>query len=122
MARIDVSELMHDPDFVDEIERIRRISRTDHLGNNIIDETLIKAVGSVQAATGKAIQRLPEAERLENLSSFWFQGEIVTGGGTGLYPDVLVFKGRRYQVKTVFDWTNWGQGWCEGLCVAEVPA
>lgn len=121
MAQVDVTELLHDPDFIDPIQLINRKPSVNLYGENLIEETPIHSVGSVQAATGNAIQRLPEALRVGNFSSFWFQGTIVASA-PGEYTSILVFKKTRYQVKAVFDWTNWGQGWCEGLCVAEVPA
>lgn len=121
MSRIDVSELLHDPDFVDNIELISRKPSVNQYGENSLQESCLKTVGSVQPASGKTIQRLPEALRVGNVSSFWFQG-VITTSAPGKYTDVLVFKGQRYQVQMVFDWSAWGAGWCEGTCIAEVPA
>jgi hypothetical protein len=118
MALIDVSELLVDPDFVDPMSLITRTATVDSQGVNHIVEKLIQSIGSIQPASGKTLARLPEALRLADVSSFWFKGNIpVTGPGQ--YPSVLVFRGRRYQVQTVLDWTNYGQGWCEGTAVAE---
>lgn len=121
MSRIDVSELMLDPDFVGPISLISRVPSINSLGENTLSEAILESVGSVQPASGKAIQRLPEALRVANVSSFWFKGKIITSE-PGKYSDVLVFAGQRFQVQMVLDWTNWGAGWCEGLCIAEVPA
>ncbi len=121
MARVDVSELLHDPDFVDNIQLVKRSSAVDSHGENKITEVIVNSVGSVQPASGRAVQRLPDELRVANVSSFWYQGEIPTSE-PGKYTSVLCFKGRRYAVQMVFDWTNFGAGWCEGLCVAEVPA
>lgn len=121
MAQIDVTELLSDPDFVDPIVLVDRKAQITSLGQSVITESPCNSYGSVQPASGRAIQRLPEALRVANMSSFWFKGLIVASA-PGRYTSVLVFKGRRYQVVTVFDWTNWGQGWCEGLCVAELPS
>ena len=121
MSRIDVSDLLLDPDFVGPISLISRVPSVNSFGENILSESTLNAVGSVQPASGKVIQRLPEALRVANVSSFWFRGKIVTAE-PGKYSDILVFAGQRYQVQMVFDWTNWGAGWCEGTCVAEIPA
>lgn len=118
MAEIDVTELFTDPDFVDEMQIVRRKAAVNSRGENMVKETTIEAVGSIQPTDGKTLQRLPEALRLKNLSTFWVRGVINTTQGCA-YPDVLVFKGRRYQVEHVFDWTNWGAGWSEGVCVFE---
>ncbi len=121
MALIDVSELMHDPDFVDTMTHITRVPTINSYGENLLQETSTPTVGSIQPATGDAVLRLPEALRTSNVNSFWLFGSIVTSA-PGRYTDILVFKGKRYQVQTVQDWTHWGAGWSEGLCIAEVPA
>ncbi len=121
MARIDVTELLTDPDFVDQIQLVTRVPSVNSLGENILAESTIRTIGSVQPADGKVIQRLPEALRVANVSSFWFKG-VIEASAPGKYSSILVFKGRRFQVQTVQDWTNWGAGWCEGTCVAELPA
>lgn len=121
MALIDVSELLTDPDFVDPISIIHRTQVVNSMGENTLTEAAVCTVGSVQPASGKTLMRLPEALRVANISSFWVKGKIVADGSTK-YPDLLTFRGKRYQVQTVFDWSNYGQGYCEGTCVAENPA
>lgn len=123
MAQIDVSELMTDPEFVDTILVVTRKSAVNSLGENFISEVTRKSVGSVQPADYKTLKRLPEALQNENVSSFWVKGDqIKTTGDCGQYPSVLVFKGQRYQVKQVADWSHFGEGFCEGICVWEKPA
>jgi len=121
MAQVDVSELMHDPDFVDKMIVIERKTTVNSKGENVLEECLIPSVGSVQPASGKTLFRLPEEFRVANVSSFWFQGSIIASA-PGKYSSIIVFRGQRFQVQTVFDWTNFGAGWVEGTCVAEVPA
>ncbi len=121
MAQVNVTELLSDPDFVDVILLVSRVPQINSFGENSVVETILNTVGSVQPASGRVINRLPEALRVANLSSFWFKGTIVASA-PGKYSSILVFKGVRYQVQTVMDWSNWGQGYCEGTCVAEVPA
>lgn len=121
MAQIDVSELMVDPDFVDEMTLVTRVPNINLYGESSTQDTSLESVGSIQPASAKTLQRLPEALRLENVSSFWFRG-IITASSLGKYPSVLVFKGNRYQVRQVVDWSNFGQGYTEGICVAEKPS
>lgn len=118
MARIDVTELLHDTDFVDNMIHVSRTSSVNSKGETLTTECNKETVGSIQPASGKAISRLPDELRQGNVMSFWMQGTIVTTS-PGKYPDILIFAGSRFQVQMVFDWTAWGQGWCEGLCVAE---
>lgn len=121
MALVNVTELLSDPDFVDAIQLITRTPTINSLGENLLSESTLTTIGSVQPASGRAVQRLPEAMRVANVSSFWFKGKI-TASAPGKYSSLLVFKGTRYQVQLVFDWSNWGEGWSEGTCIAEVPA
>lgn len=121
MALIDVTELLTDPDFVDPIKVIQRVPIVNSFGENSVSETTISGVGSVQPASGRDLMRLPEEFRIANLSTFWFKGVIVSSA-PGQYASILVFKNQRYQVKHIFDWNNFGQGWTEGACVAEAPA
>ncbi len=121
MSRVDVSELLHDPDFVDKMTVICRTPSVNSKGESLLRERPSDSVGCVQPASGRTIMKLPDEFRVANVSSFWFQGEI-TASAPGKYSSIIVFKNRRYQVQTVFDWTDWGAGWCEGTCVAEVPA
>lgn len=117
MALIDVTDILVDPDFVNEIQIIRRVASVNNLGENQVNESEpIITVGSVQPASQKDIIRLPEAMRLKDLRSFWVRGEIKAGG---VYPDILVFANKRFQVFAVEPWDNYGSGWNRGLCVAE---
>lgn len=121
MSRIDVSELMSDPEFIDKVQLVSRVAQTNSFGENLVSEATINTVGCVQPASGKVLARLPEALRLTNVSSFWLKAQIIASE-PGKYSSILVFKGKRYQVQTVMDWSSWGAGWTEGTCVAEMPS
>jgi hypothetical protein len=121
MAQIDVSDVLADSDFTDAISVVTRVPIVDGRGQNNLSVTTLNTVGSVQAVSGKDLERIPEALRNLNVRSFWFRGEIVATA-PGKYSSIIEFGGQRFQVKHVFDWTNWGAGWTEGLCVAEPAA
>lgn len=121
MAQINVSELLSDPDFVDPVQLVTRTSAKNFLGENEITERAVNTVGSVQPASYKTVQKLPEALRVADVMSFWLKGTIIATA-PGKYSSILVFKCKRYQVQTVADWSNFGEGYTEGTCVAEVPS
>lgn len=121
MGNIDVSDILADPDFIDPLILIHRKPTVDTYGENKLIEQGFPTYGSVQPVSGKTLQRLPEALRVANVQSFWIKGQIVSDGSCA-YPDIIVFRGQRYAVQVVFDWTHWGQGWCEGTCIREKPA
>lgn len=120
-SKIDVTDLLTDPDFVGPILHISRIPRINSLGEQVLVECTAKTVGSVQPIDSAKIERIPEAQRVTNMMTFFMKGKIVTSL-PGKYSDILVFEGQRYQVKTVDDWSSWGAGFCEGMCIAEVPS
>ena len=121
MAQLDITDILNDPMFVDAVTLIVRVPRVNGLGENVVTETCIQSYGTVQPISGRTLQRLPDELRVANVSSFWFKGEIVASDNKQ-YPSILVFGGKRFQVQMVFDWLNWGGGWCEGVCIAEKPA
>lgn len=122
MGKIDVTEVLRDPDMVDKLTLIHRISRVDgHGENTIIKEEVIQTYGVVVPASGKTFMRLPEAFQVANVMSFFIKGKIISDG-LDRYPDIIKLNGVRFQVQVVFDYTNWGAGWCEGTCVREKAA
>lgn len=120
MGLIDVTELLSDPDFVDPVTIIKRSPTIDQFGDNTLSEQGFPTWGSVQSIDGKTLQRLPDQYRVANVKHFFVKGTIVSDGSCK-YPDILVSNGVRYAVQVIFDWTNWGAGWCEGTCVQEKP-
>lgn len=116
MALIDVSDLLVDPDFMGPISLVHRVPTMNSMGENTLATTTVNTIGCVQPASGSVLQRLPDALRVQNVNSFWIKGEIIADG-TNEYPDQIIFQGNTYEVQHVFDWTNWGRGFCEGVCV-----
>lgn len=122
MAQLDVSEILLDPDFVDAMQLIHRTFTISAKGVNVITElTPVNTFGSIQPASFKQLQRLPEALRAADVRSFFIKAAILSDG-SAQYPDILVFGGQRYQVQTVAPWLNYGEGWNEGVCVVEKPS
>lgn len=118
MALIDVSSVLLDPDFFDPVILIHRRPTVDLFGQNMLQEIPLNTTGTVQPASGKAIERLPDALRVGDIKSFWIQGTIVSDGRCA-YPDIIVFRGSRFAVQMVFDWLNYGNGYSEGVCIRE---
>lgn len=121
MANIDVSDLLLDPDFVSTVQVIRRSATVNSRGENVITEpTTITTIASVQPASHKQLQRLPEALRAADVRAFFIKLPVVQDGASA-YPDIIVFEGRRYQIQTQAPWLNYGAGWNEAVAVWEKP-
>lgn len=121
MSLVDVTEVLSDPDFVQPITVVRRIPCVDAYGQNQLQEQPTCTVGSVQPVSGKTLSRLPEALRVANVQSFWVKQSIVLDN-RWTYPDLLVKNGIKFAVQMVFNWSDWGAGWSEGVCVMEKPS
>lgn len=121
MAQIDVSELLLDADFIDNLTLIHRTTSVNDQGINVLAETSADTVGSVQPAPTKDIQRLPDALRMSDVRKFWIKAEILSDGDAQ-YPDLILFQGKRFQIINVEPWLNYGAGWNAGLCVWEKPS
>lgn len=106
MARLDVSELMNDPDFVHSFLIFRRTSTPNEFGENVLTEEEISAVGSVQPADGKTAERLPEGIVLSNFKTIYTKAIV-----SASYPDQIEWNRRRYNVHTVTPWEEFGEGW-----------
>src|SRR5271166_3894824 len=116
MAQLDVTEMLLDPEFIDTLTLIHITTSVNEMGENVLVETPTSTFGSVQPASFKQIQRLPEAIREADVRSFYIKAQIITDG-SGQYPDIIVFQGKRFEVQTAAPWLNYGSGWNEGVCV-----
>ena len=121
MAFIDVSDLLLDPDFVNPVTLVHRTQIVGNNGLGQIMEECEETVGSVQPASGKTLNRLPDALRIQNVYSFYIKAGIVADSSCD-YPDIIQFKNKRYIVQQVSDYSNWGNGWAVGVCIAERPS
>jgi hypothetical protein len=95
MALIDVSELMSDPDFVNQFTIVRRTSKVNDFGENEISDTNICAIGSIQAGNGDTLKRLPEAARKENAITVYTKTELRADSTTNGYSDVIIWNCQR---------------------------
>lgn len=110
MARIDVSELMTDPDFVMTFTIVRRTPTVNNFGENELSETPVSAVGSIQAATGETAKRLPDGVQLSNFKTI-FTKAVIKADSAGAYTDQIEIKGQRFNVFQVLPWEDFGAGW-----------
>lgn len=119
MARIDVSELMLDPDFVSSFSIVRRVPTINQYGENVLAETTLSNIkGSVQAAGKETAERLPEGTSLKGFITVFTKTPVYADNVNG-YADVILWKGLRYNVFQVLQWDNFGAGWFMVDCQLE---
>lgn len=119
MADIDVSDLLLDPDFTSEVTLISRAASVDEHGESVLDEVSRRVSAVVQGSQSEDLIRLPEGARLSDLITVYLRGRLHTETDDG-YADVIVFDGKRYQVRTVDeDYMNFGAGYTRAICSLE---
>lgn len=117
MALIDVTELLNDPDFVDSLGHIRRTQTVGTNGRASFTETDMGTIlGSVQSGADGVLERVPDAARPSGWIRVYTTAQLVAHDeGAGVYGDVLVWSGRRWQVRTTDDWSNFGAGYVKAF-------
>ena len=116
MARLDVSEILGDPDFTDAVTLTRRAVTVDDNGETVITPTLIRLRMVVQGTSAKDLERLPEGLRLHGAVTVWSARELFAESPNG-YPDLISFRGKNYQVSMIIgDFMNYGKGYSQALC------
>jgi hypothetical protein len=119
MALIDVSDLLRDPDFTNVVTLIRRASVVNQHGENVLTETSCSIVASVQGLNTADLERVPEGARLHDLITVYYRGDLQAESVNG-YADVIVWRGHRYQVRTVDEeFMNFGAGFTRAICSME---
>lgn len=112
MAIIDVTELLGDADFVDSFSVIRRVNSVNNYGENVLSESTISAVGSIQPSSPDDMQRLPDSVRRRDAITVY----SVTRISPDAYPDVVLWGGKKYQAQTSEDFGNYGAGYTKAIC------
>lgn len=119
MALIDVSFLLTDPDFTNQVTLIRRSASINTYGEVQLTEVQSTITAVVQGDNTELLEFVPEGARLSDLISVYYKG-VLTAEQPGGYADVIVWGGRRYQVKEVSeDFMNFGAGFTKAICMLE---
>lgn len=121
MAKIDVSDLLTDPDFTDKATLIHRAQTVNNKGRAALTETIVTPPITVvvQNIDTEILEKYPDLATLSDKITVWYRG-VLTAESVNGYSDVVVWKGDRYLVKYVDeDYMNFGKGWTKAVCVLE---
>lgn len=116
MARLDVTEILTDPDFVDRgliCERSIQSVGTDGLAVNTTKS--IKFMGVVTSDSGDILERMPGVERIKGSITIHSKFRL-NDGAPGQTADVVQWQGRRYTVSNVNDYSHFGRGFVTATC------
>lgn len=120
MANIDVSDILLDPDFTNEMSLIRRSASISSKGRNtLVEAEPLTITACMQNVDTETLEKYPDLALLSDKISVWYKGTLTAESVNG-YSDIIVFGSTRYYVKYVDeDYTNFGQGWTKAVCVME---
>lgn len=120
MALQDLAQYMIDPDFVDEVTLIRRTPQViGDKGRASFAETSSQVYMSVQGMKAETLNREPNDAWLTDAIDVYYAG-VLYGAAPEGYADVIVWRGKRYQVEAVVEnYSNYGAGWTHAVCRLE---
>lgn len=115
MPDLDVSDILLDPDFMEEIT-VRRI--TQSVGSNGVatqSETIFVCSAVVTIGDMKPLDRTPEAEVAHNVITVHSTTPL-RDTVSGTQPDIVVWKDSNYVVSRNYDWSHYGSGFTASVC------
>lgn len=115
---IDVSDLLLDPDFAQQLTVYTRSATVNQYGENELTETTKIITASVQAGDGEMLNRLPHGAQLRDWITVYSKYHFTTDG-SGRYADIVLWEGKRYNVQLLTDYSNWGDGYTMADCLLE---
>ncbi|MCX2699253.1 hypothetical protein [Ochrobactrum chromiisoli] len=114
MPLLDVSDILSDPDFADEITITRTIVRVER-GRTKKDQTEIPTVGVVTSDQGDILDRLPDMRRVAGTILVHTTETLVASDGER-DADIIEWAGKQYTVVDVNDYSRYGAGFTCAKC------
>lgn len=101
---IDVSELIHDPDFCVNFSVLKKSAPVWTQGEQTVTETITVVEGIVLPSTSKDIDMLPEADRAHGLKTFFTDECSLDVTNTKKTSDICIYKSKKYKLLYAFDY------------------
>jgi hypothetical protein len=116
MARLDVSDVLLDPDFMDLTLTVTRNAQT--VGNDgiaVIAPTTTGFYGVVTSLNGSVLTRVAEGEHISDTITIHTQFKLIDGQ-SGYDADVVNWQGLQWTVTNVNDYSTYGLGFVQATC------
>lgn len=116
MARLDVSDVLLDPDFMDTGIVCNRT--TVIVGNNGRSQETVTSTtfaGVVTTNSGLNMDRQPDGTLIKGAINIHTKFALTSGGTEGK-ADEIVWKGKTYIVSQVMNNSHYGQGFVKAIC------
>lgn len=116
MALLDISEVLTDPDFMDNglvCERSKEIVNDDGMVELTTETFTFSAV--VTTNEGTRLEREMDLERISGSITVHSIFKLIDGSGD-LTADIITWKGKRYTVTKIDDYGHFGRGFTKAIC------
>ena len=115
MARLDVSDIVLDPDFADQLTLYRNKQTVGENGRAINTTVESDFWGVVTAASGANLARMPSGEMVSGAIIVHSKTPL-SSGAPGKTADIIGFRGRQYTVSRVDNYSHFGAGFTAATC------
>lgn len=116
MARIDVSDVLLDPDFMDTgIVCNRTAVIVGNNGRSQETKTSTPFAGVVTTNSGLNMDRRPDGTLIKGAINIHTKFALISGN-TETKADEIVWQGKTYIVSQVLDNLHYGQGFVKAIC------
>ena len=116
MALLDVSDIVLDPDFADEMICYRSTQTIGDNGRAInTDPQPLTFWGVVTEYDGDILERTAEGDRIRGSITVHSRFVLIEGSPS-VTADIIEFRGRKYTVSKVDNYSHFGQGFIAAKC------
>lgn len=121
MPSIDVTELLLDLDFCEQLTVYRRLQNIDNYGRPSITPVLVTPApyGVVEPQDDMPLQRGEDQQNLPQLLEVHTIFRLRSAGkasGVEYQPDVIVWNGTSFLVNKIINWSRYGVGFVRAQC------
>lgn len=116
MGRLNVTRVIRSPRFSKTLNVTRRATTVNQQGLTEIVETTLTPRGVVLAGSTPPFVQETDYQHAQNNLTVYVYKERLLDPATSHQPDIVNHAGNRYVVRRVYDWLEWGAGWCAAEC------
>lgn len=116
MALLDVSDVLLDPDFMDQLTVARFAISVGLSGVGSRTSTTATFYGVVTSDKGDILERVATGERVKGSITIHTKYRLRDGSGASQTADEVTFRGQVYTVSQVNDYSHFGQGFVAATC------
>lgn len=101
---------------------IRRQEVVNTYGEMTVSTTTLNAVGSITPTAENSLVRedafQTQSKTIHVITTFHLQAMGIGAGGAKFQPDLILWHGDYYLLKTLNDWSSYGAGFVEADCAS----